>query len=73
MYATTRVTQAIDLLKGMFLEVPGTTLSIDDAARLSGLERTVCVHVLDALEYSRFLRRRADGLFVRMTADSPWS
>jgi hypothetical protein len=73
MHATTRVTQAVDLLKGMFLEVPGTTLSIDDAARLSGLEPTVCVHVLEALEYSRFLRRRADGLFVRMTADSPWS
>lgn len=72
MYATPRVTQAIDLLKGIFLEIPGTKLSIDDAARLSGLERTICVHVLEALEGARFLRRCADGLFVQTTMDSPW-
>jgi hypothetical protein len=73
MYATPRVMQAIDLLKGLFLEVPGTQLSLEDAVRLSGIEHTVCLQVLEALERARFLRRSANGLFVRRTLDSPCS
>jgi DNA-binding IclR family transcriptional regulator len=65
MYTTPRVTQALERLKGIFLEVPGTRLSLTDAARVSGLELSVCGVVLQALENVRFLRRDRNGLFIR--------
>ena len=74
MDSTVRVTEAVERLKGVFLEIPGTQLSIADASRLSGLERHVCSVVLEALEDARFLTRSRNGLFVRRTADAPsWS
>jgi hypothetical protein len=66
-----RITEAVQLLKGLFLEVPGTQLSAADAARLSGLDRSTCTVVLEALEDARFLARARNGLFVRRTSDSP--
>lgn len=71
MDVTMRVAEAVARLKGVFLEVPGTRLSVADAARLSGLEQTTCTIVLNALEEARFLARTKDGLFVRRNADSP--
>lgn len=73
MHSTLRVVEAVERLKGVFLEVPGTQLSLADASRLSGLERTTCSVVLEALEDARFLMRARNGLFVRRTSDSPWS
>jgi hypothetical protein len=64
---------AIERLKEVFIEVPGTELSTADAARLSGLERTLCGAILRALEDARFLARRRNGRFVRRGADSPMS
>src|SRR5881628_1681103 len=58
MDATPRVVDAVQRLKGIFLEMPGTQLSMADATRLSGLERPVCRIVLEALEDARFLKRR---------------
>ena len=65
MYTTPRITQALERLKGIFLEVPGTRLSLTDAARVSGLERSMCEVVLQALENVNFLRRDRNGLFIR--------
>jgi DNA-binding IclR family transcriptional regulator len=65
MYTTPRITQALERLKGIFLEVPGTRLSLTDAARVSGLERSMCEVVLQALENVHFLRRDRNGLFIR--------
>ena len=65
-----RVSDAVQRLKGMFLEMPGTQLSMADATRLSGLERPVCRVVLEALEDARFLQRRRDGLFMRRGPDA---
>ena len=62
---TPRVEEAVQKLKGVFLEVPGTQLSLVDASRLSGLERNTCRMILEALEDVRFLRRAPNGLFVR--------
>jgi DNA-binding IclR family transcriptional regulator len=62
---TPRVEEAVQKLKGVFLEIPGTQLSLVDASRLSGLERNTCRMILEALEDVRFLRREPNGLFVR--------
>jgi hypothetical protein len=60
-----RVTEAIAILKGVFLEMPTTRLSLADATRLSGVEKQTCGIILEALEDTRFLTREQDGLFVR--------
>jgi len=70
MDATPRVIDALQRLKGIFLEMPGTQLSMADATRLSGLERPVCRVVLQALEDSQFLKRRRDGIFMRWSPDA---
>src|SRR5207253_10411615 len=65
MDSTTRVSQALERLKGMFLDVPGTRLSIDEASRLSGFDETTCSAIVKALEDARFLKRQRDGVFTR--------
>ena len=73
MVALPKVTDAVARLKGVFLENPGSQMSLDDASRLSGLEPAACLMILEALEDARFLTRTRDGLFVRRFADSPLS
>jgi hypothetical protein len=45
-----RLAEALHRVKGVFLEVPGTQLSLVEASRLSGLEPDMCESVLLALE-----------------------
>jgi hypothetical protein len=59
------ITDAVNRLKGVFLEVPGTKLKPAEAARLCGLEPPMCGVILNALKDSGFLSRRADGSFIR--------
>lgn len=66
-----RVEEAVQRLKGAFLEMPGTQLTPRDAARLTGLEHETCRVILAALEDVRFLRQRQNGVFVRRTTESP--
>jgi DNA-binding IclR family transcriptional regulator len=68
---TPRVTEGVARLKGIFLNAPGTQLSLADASRLSGLERPTCRIVLEVLEDTHFLSRRHNGLFARRMSDSP--
>jgi hypothetical protein len=70
MDATPRVIDGLERLRGIFLEVPGTKLSMADATRLSGLERPMCRMVLEALEESHFLKRGRDGVFTRQGPDA---
>jgi DNA-binding IclR family transcriptional regulator len=70
---TPRVEEAVQKLKGVFLEIPGTQLSLVDASRLSGLERNTCRMILEALEDVRFLQRAPNGLFVRRGGQPPSS
>ena len=70
METSPRVVDAVQRLKGIFLEMPGTQLSMADATRLSGLDRPICRIVLEALEDARFLKRRDDGIFLLRTRDS---
>jgi hypothetical protein len=69
MVPTIRVAEALQRVKGVFLEVPGTHLSLAQASRLSGLEQGMCESVLLALEDAHFLQRARDGRFCR-TNDS---
>jgi len=71
--ASPRVVEAVQRLKGVFLEAPTTQLSLVDASRLSGLERQTTRLILEALEEARFLRRSSNGLFMRRSADPPAS
>ena len=65
MEATPRVSEAVQRLKGVFLETPTTRLTLADATRLSGLDRPMCHLVLMALEDARFVRRGRDGVYER--------
>jgi DNA-binding IclR family transcriptional regulator len=65
MHAPLPITEAVQRLKAMFLEVPGTQLSLGEASRLSGLEAARCEPVLDALVGAGFLTRGRDGRFRR--------
>ncbi len=69
--ATPRVVDAVQRLKGVFLETPTTQMSLIDATRLAGLERNTTRLILEALEDARFLRRASNGLFTRRTLESP--
>jgi hypothetical protein len=64
------IAEALQRVRGMFLDVQGTRLSIVDAARLSGIDRQLCGDVLEALANGRFLKRGADGTFTRRQADT---
>jgi hypothetical protein len=59
------VGEALDRIKGMFAEMPGTEWTATDAARLSGLEGGVCRAALGALRDTGYLRQRMDGVYVR--------
>jgi hypothetical protein len=61
----TPYSNAVERLRGMFLDVPGTRLSVPDAARLSGVEHSMCGDVLETLSAKRFLKRHHDGTFIR--------
>ena len=63
MEPTIRIADAIQRLKGVFMEVPGTQLSLTQAVQLSGLEPSTCEYVLTALEDVRFLIRGKDGRY----------
>jgi hypothetical protein len=65
------VPEAVTRLRGVFLEMPGTQLSMVEASRLCGLDRDTCGVVMAALEDARFLTRSRNGLFVRRSTDTP--
>jgi DNA-binding IclR family transcriptional regulator len=50
-------------LKAMYQEMPGMRLSAADAARLAGLDPSVCRDILEALADAHFLKRGHDGTF----------
>ena len=62
MQATTRVVVALERLKGVFLEIPETKLSLLDAARIAELDHHVCRQLLAALVDVRFLTHTPEGV-----------
>ena len=60
--------QSLDVLRrvqGEYIEMPGLRLTIAQAQRLWGLDRSVCDSLLGALVEAKFLFRTRDGAFVR--------
>lgn len=52
-------------VRAEYLEMPGLRLTPAQAQRLMGLERSACERALTVLIEAKFLRRLADGTFVR--------
>jgi hypothetical protein len=49
-----------------FLEMPGLRLTARQAARLWGLEDSICEQVIDLLVQAAFLRRTPGGMVTRI-------
>jgi hypothetical protein len=59
-------------IRGEYLEMPGLRLTLQQAQRLCGVERTLCREVLDALVDAKFLCAKSDGTYARlMDGDVP--
>jgi hypothetical protein len=65
MEATGRVVVALERLKGVFLEIPDTKLSLLDATKIAGLDTHLCRQLLGALVDVRFLTHGPDGAYER--------
>jgi len=52
-------------IRGEYIEMPGLRLTVTQAQRLWGLDRTACETALSALVDVEFLIRNRDGAFVR--------
>jgi hypothetical protein len=57
------VPQALERVKGVFTDVPGTQLSTLEVARLAGLEEEHCGTILEALVGVGFLTHSRHGRF----------
>lgn len=51
--------------RGEYLEMPGLSLTVEQAQRLWALDRGTCSGVLSNLVRAGFLRRRRDGSYIR--------
>jgi hypothetical protein len=57
------------LLQGIrkeYFEMPGLALTRRQTQRLLAIDEQTCVELLNALTEARFLRRRPDGVYVRV-------
>jgi hypothetical protein len=70
MEATARVVTALYRLKEPFLAVPGTEMSLTDAASLSGLDSHLCGLLLNVLVERRFLTVGSNGAY-RLRYEEP--
>ena len=62
---------ALQRIRGEYLEMPGLRLTTAQAQRLWGIDQVTCVMMLEALVEARFLSRTGDGAFVRYDPGSP--
>jgi hypothetical protein len=58
-------TALLTRIRGEYLEMPGLRLTLEQAQRLWGVERTLCKMMLDALVEAKFLCARPDGVYAR--------
>ena len=59
--------RTLERLRAEFLEMPGLRLTVEQVQRLCGVEPTMCKAVLDAMVDAKFLWRKSDGTYVRLT------
>jgi hypothetical protein len=63
--------QALERIRAEYQEMPGMKLTLEQVERLSGVDRSVCQQVLDALVNAKFLSLRRDGSYTRAQDGSP--
>ena len=63
--------QILQRIRGEYLEMPGLRLTCAQAARLWAIEAPVCVQLLESLSAERFLYRRNDGTYARVSEGAP--
>ena len=54
-------------IRAEYLEMPGLRLTLEQAQRLCGVERTLCKAMFDALVEDKFLCVKSDGAYARLT------
>jgi hypothetical protein len=54
-------------IRGEYLEMPGLRLTRRQAQRLWGLDEQTCVQLLDSLTEAKYLHRKDDGTYARLT------
>lgn len=59
-----------DRIRAEYLEMPGMTLTLEQVARLCGIDRSACQAVLDALVDVKFLCVTSNGAYARITGES---
>ena len=62
---TPRIDQLVTRIRAEYLELPGLRLTLSQASRLFGVERSACEHVLAELVSHRFLKTMGDGSYIR--------
>jgi hypothetical protein len=58
-------------IQAEYMEMPGLRLTAAQAGRLWGLDSATCRDLLERLIAERFLQRRPDGTFARLTEGIP--
>ena len=62
----------IKRVRAEYVEMPGLQLTLDQAVRLHGLDRTLCQAVMDRLVREMFLWVKPNGTYARLTCgESP--
>ena len=59
--------QILHRICGEYLEMPGLQLTRPQAQRLWGLDEQTCAALLESLTEEKFLYRRPDGVYARLT------
>ena len=62
---TTPIREAILRVEGEYRDMPGLSLTLPQAARLWGIDRSTCERVLANLIERRVLKRALNGTYVR--------
>jgi hypothetical protein len=63
--------QALERIRAEYQEMPGMKLTLEQVERLSGVDRSICMQVLDALVNAKFISRRTDGSYTRFVDGRP--
>jgi len=61
----------IERIRGEYLEMPGLQLTLAQAQRLCGIDRTLCERVLSALVETKFLAVSPNGVYARLFDGEP--
>jgi len=59
--------QLLHRIRAEYLEMPGLRLTLQQAQRLWGLDDLTCAKMLETLVEVKFLTKRPDGQYLRLT------